>query len=613
MTLTQRGFLLCSLLCAALVAAFFCLGLPGDFLLDDSFNIVSNTGIQLRSLDPRSVMDAAFSIQHGGLSRTLPTLTFALDYYRGGGLDPATFKTTNIAIHALTTLALAWFLRELLLVAGVAGNRARWGALAFALAWGLHPLQVSSVLYIVQRMQTLATLFLVLALLTYLRARQAQIEGRHGRTGWILASLLWVLALGCKEDAVLLPAYLLALELTVLRFRAADPRLAQRLRQGFVAATLVGAAVYLFVVLPHFWSWDAYATRDFSSWERLLTQGRVLCLYLGQILLFAPDRMTFFYDWLAPSRGLLNPWTTLAALLLLAGLLALAWRMRHRLPLFSLGVFLFFAGHFITSNVVGLELAFEHRNHFPLIGVVLAVGSLLAEASRRIRLRPAAAASVCLFVLGAMATATAARAHAWSDGSGLAAYHTRIAPQSGRAWQTLCVLHFERGGGASPDNPHLQQAIDACRAGADVTPNSVTNLTNVIAFRGIQGTLTQADWDEYLARIETATMTPENASRIWVILDQVRSGVQMDDRQVLKAIELFQDRKPYRAIESAAIGYYILGHTREPDRAYRYFEQAVRKTVDPALAAGIVRDLRQEGYEDWADRLQAMMQAPDRT
>ena len=47
----------------------------------------------------------------------------------------------------------------------------------------MHPLQVSSVLYVVQRMQTMATLFLVLALLAYLKARLAQIEGRAGRNG----------------------------------------------------------------------------------------------------------------------------------------------------------------------------------------------------------------------------------------------------------------------------------------------------------------------------------------------------------------------------------------------------------------------------------------------
>src|SRR5690606_20760975 len=119
----------------------------------------------------------------------------------------------------------------------------------------------------------------------------------------------------------------------------------------------------------------------FSSIERLLTQGRVLCMYLWQALLPLPSHLPFYYDWLQPSRSVLQPWTTLPAWLLLFALLGMAWRLRLRRPLFALGVLLFFCGHFVTSNVIALELAFEHRNHFPLVGIVLAVGDLLALAA----------------------------------------------------------------------------------------------------------------------------------------------------------------------------------------------------------------------------------------
>jgi len=611
MMLSPRRFLFFSLLCAALVSLPFLPGLPGDFLVDDGPNILDNSGIRLQSLHPAALLDAAFSMQVGGATRTLPTLTFALDYYRAG-LDPATFKTTNIAIHALTALMLAWFLRDLLLVAGVAPARARWAALAMALAWAVHPLQVSSVLYVVQRMQTLATLFLVLALWAYIRARRSQIEGRPGRTGWILTGLLWVIALGCKEDAMLLPAYLLALELTVLRFGAADPALARRLRRGYGLATALGTAAYLLVVVPHFWSWEAYAYRDFSSIERLLTQGRVLCLYLGQILLPMPSHMTFFYDWLQPSRGLLDPWTTLPAWLLVSALLALAWRFRRRLPLFSLGVLLFFAGHFITSNVINLELAFEHRNHFPLVGIVLAVADLLALATRRLQWRAVATVPACVLLLAAMAGATVVRARSWHSELELALTSARIAPDSGRAWQTLCVAHYELGGGGtSPDNPYLDKAIAACSRGAEVAPDSLTSLTIVIVLKAIQGSLAQADWNLYLDRIRHATMTPEDSSRIWVILNYVRLGVSMDDSQVLEAIDRFHGRVPFPAIESSAIGYFILGHTQQPDRAYPYFARAVQTTIDPSFAKGLINDLRKEGHPEWADRLQATRQATD--
>src|SRR3546814_5069154 len=101
----------------------------------------------------------------------------------------------------------------------------------------------------------MGTLFLVLALWAYLQAHKAQIDGRSGRTGLLLTGLLWALAMGCKEDSALLPAYTLALELTVLRFAAVDARLARRLRRGYLLAALAGTAVYALLVIPHYWHW----------------------------------------------------------------------------------------------------------------------------------------------------------------------------------------------------------------------------------------------------------------------------------------------------------------------------------------------------------------------
>jgi len=387
---TARPTLFLSLVVAVLAVLVFTPGLPGAFLFDDIPNIVNNRLIHLQSLSLGALLDIVGTPQVSGPMRGLPTLSFALDYWRAGGADPGTFKATNLLIHALTAFALVWFFRRLLQLSGLADKPSTWAAAALALAWAAHPLQVSSVLYVVQRLQTMGTLFLVLALLAYLAARQAQLKGDPSRSGWLLAALAWALALGCKEDSVLLPAYTLALELTVLRFAAADGRTARHLRRAYLLATLAALAFYIFWAVPHYWNWDAYPGRDYSSIERLLTEARVLCLYLWQILLPLPQHMPFYYDWIEPSRSLLQPWTTLPAIALIMGLLALAWRLRHQQPLFALGVFLFFAAHLITSNVVGLELAYEHRNHFALIGAVLAIASVLASLGRRAALRPMA-------------------------------------------------------------------------------------------------------------------------------------------------------------------------------------------------------------------------------
>ncbi len=613
MTLPHRGFLLTSLLCVALASLPFLPGLPGAFVLDDISNIVENPGIRLHSLAPAALFEAAFGAQPGGMTRVLPTLTFALDYFRGNDLDPATFKITNIAVHALTAFLLAWFLRELLGAAGVAPERARWPALAMALAWAVHPLQVASVLYVVQRMQTLATLFMLLALWAYLRARWAQFEGRSGRTGWMLAGLLWVVALACKEDAVLLPAYLLALELTVLRFRAADAGLTRTLQRGYGLAVAIGIAAYCLVIVPHYWAWNAYGGRDFSAPERLLTQGRVLCLYLWQILLPLPAHMPFYYDWLQPSRGLLHPWTTLPALLLLAALLALAWRLRHLRPLFALGVFLFFAGHFVTSNVIGLELAFEHRNHFPLIGVVLAIGDLLAGLSARMPMRPQQRTMAIGLILLTLAGATALRAYSWRSELVQAQTSVRLAPDSVRAWNSLCLAWFELGGGATPRNPYLDNAIPACEHAARLAPNSVPSLLNAIAFKSLRGRDARGDWALFLARLRHGPMSGENVAWVWVMIKMVRAGVPLDEDQVLASIDTLYTRVMFQPTETAAIGFFIFDTTRQPARAYPYFALAVRSSTDPKLATQLIGYLETHDRPGWAAQLRAEVQRKHRS
>jgi hypothetical protein len=607
MSLPHRWFFLICLLCAALAGMLLTLGIGGGFIFDDYANITANTAVHLKTLDAGALADVLFGQQPGGTTRILPTLSFALDYWRGGGLAPVVFKATNIVIHMLTVLALAYFLQTLLLAAGIARGRARLAAIALSLAWAIHPLQVSAVLYVVQRMQTLSTLFLVLALWAYLKARLAQMEGHPGRTGWMLTVLLWTLAIGCKEDAVQLPAYTLALELTVLRFQAADPNLARRLRLGYLAGALLGTAIFLFAVVPHYWHWDAYYGRDFSTAERLLTQGRVLCMYLGEILLPLPSHMPFYYDWILPSRGLLDPWTTLPAILLVIALLTLAWRLRTRRPLFALGVFLFFAGHFITSNVVNLELAFEHRNHFPLIGAMLAVGDLLALTAQRLRVRPEAGLAICILPLALLGGTTVVRAQVWNSPLSLALRSPEYAPHSARAWNALALYHYQMGGGSTLDNPYLDAAIATCTKGADNAPYSVTCLTNLVVFKTLRGTVTRADWQRLINRLQRVNMGPENRNTAWTLITNVRKGVELDDDGVLDVIDVLAKRRKFKSSEYAAIGYFILWNTHQPDRGYAYLARSVQ-TAHPqdTLPEEMVDELRKQGKTEWADKLEAL-------
>ncbi len=600
-------FLLASLLIALVASLLYLPGLPGEFLFDDFPNIVNNPAIALKELNSQALIRLLATPQPSGDLRNLPNLTFALDYWRGGGADPATFKTTNILIHALTTLSLAWLFRNILLAAGTRIEHADWAASALTLAWAAHPLLVSSVLYAVQRLQAMGTLFLVLALLAYLQARRAQVAGRSGRTGLLGAALLWGLALMCKEDSVMLPVYALALELTVLQFAAADAGLARRLRRGYLLAALAGAALYLFVAVPHFWNWDAYSGRNFSTPERLLTQGRVLAMYLWQILLPLPSHMPFHYDWLGPSRGLLHPWTTLASIALLSVLLLLAVLQRKKRPLLALGIFLFFAAHFITSNVVGLELAYEHRNHFALIGAVLAIGSVLAEAGQRLRLAPMQQGIACSALLLALCSATVVRAHSWSSNLLFAQASTAAAPHSARAWIQLCAEHYALGGGPTPRNTRLDAAISACDNGSRLVPGSLNSPALRIVLKTLRGDIAAQDWAKFRQRMKIADRSWDNRRAPMLLVYNARKGVKLDRHELLEVFETQAQTSPLATGELVFIGNFIMNDLGSPDLAMPYFLKAIALSPQgnllPLHVAGV---LRAKGRPDLAGKIEQL-------
>lgn len=575
-------------------------GLGGGFIFDDLPNIVRNGNLRIAGGGVEDLLYAAYSY-NAGHSRALSMFSLALDLWRGG-LDPQVFKTTNLCIHALTTVVLALFFRRLLTLAQWPPRRAAMGALVMAAVWAIHPLQVSSVLYVVQRMQTLCTLFVVASLWAYLAMRQAQILGLRSRHWGLLALLFGILAFASKEDAVLLPVYMLALELTVLRLGAASPAVARTLRLGYACFAGLGLAAYLLLVIPHYWHWDAYPGRNFSSSERLLSQGRVLVMYLGQIALPVPRFLLFYYDNLAVSRGWLQPLTTLPAWLLVVALLVWAWCWRTRAPLFSLGILLFFAGHFLTSNVVNVELAFEHRNHFPLIGAVLAGADLCLIACRRWGLRKPLVVVALVLILVSEAAATMVRAHAWGEPRRFAQSSIEASPDSARAWLALCGVYFERSGG-KPHTAEMRQTIQVCERGALLT-DSPQLLSNVVIFKTLEGTVVPADWTRFLTALQVGAAYSSNQGIVLVTLDNLDRGIPLDEKGVIQTFDIISEYAVFPVEAYLRMGDYIYNKTGSPERALPYLQYAVEEAEpnDPRIEL-MLTQLGQAGRSDWVAQL----------
>ena len=307
----SRRFAAISLLaCLAWIALVFYPGLTGGFLFDDTGQIVRNTAIHLDRITLSGLAEAWSGFLFGLSGRPLPMVTLAIDH-SFWGLNPFGYKLTNVVIHLINAAGLAWLANRLLVIGWDPGAQ-RAGALRvlalfLVLLWAIHPLQVSTVLYAVQRMEMMAATFIILGLAGYVVGRQRQMAGEAG--GWLflaLAPVAMVLALLCKETGLLLPGYAFVLELAFFRFRASQTRDAKALRAIWIVALLAAVAVYTLYFWPKYTGELAYAGRDFTWQERLLSQFRALPMYLGQILWPDPQRYLFYYDNFGASKSLLS-------------------------------------------------------------------------------------------------------------------------------------------------------------------------------------------------------------------------------------------------------------------------------------------------------------------
>jgi hypothetical protein len=378
-TLKRTLFLPSALLVIAVLLIYFA-GLKGGFFFDDEPNILLNDAVKWTRLDFASIEKLLLAPGGGFLGRPVSMLTFALNHYFSG-LDPFYFKLTNVFIHALNSVgafALTWLLLSACrkhIQPALEQKHIQWLSVATATAWALHPLNLTSVLFVVQRMTSLAAMFTLLGLIFYVWGRLRMLENRRGLPLIIGGFVCWLLlALLSKENGALLPLYLFVLEWTLFRFEAPTEN-GRRSLYAFFIVTL--ALPILWVLAYSFshpaWLLSSYQLRDFNLSERLLTETRVLWFYLRLILVPDITQMGLFHDDIVVSRNLTEPLTTLFSVAGLAALLAVAVALRRRAPILSLGILWFLVGHSMESTIFPLEIAHEHRNYLPMYGILLAV------------------------------------------------------------------------------------------------------------------------------------------------------------------------------------------------------------------------------------------------
>lgn len=491
-----------------LTIAVYWPGLSGDFLFDDNPHIVRNELVQIDSLSPADLRQAwSSSTFDFPNSRPLAMVTFGVNH-AFSGLDPFAFKATNLALHLLTGLVLFAVARRLgeLFVRLEGRENAttaiRWWVWLATTLWLLHPLNLSPVLLSVQRMTILSTLFVLLGMLAYLVGRQRlSAGGPHGLL-WVWISPLFAgIGLLAKENALLLPLLLFVTEWTLLRFRHLEPWPKRHLWLFFLVVTALPILAAIGYLLTHP-GYLGFAGRPFDMTERVLTQARALWFYARLILLPDISAMGLFHDDFTISRSLLDPWTTLPAVVGVISAAVAAIVLRKRLPLVSFAVLFFLAGHSLESSVFPLELVYEHRNYLPAIAPLFALAYVPTIGVSALPLSRRLLNTLVAAILITFAALTAMRAYDWSSFGRLIATEIVHHPDSTRLnFQYAQILI------AQLDDPSLR---------ADAAEAARFHLQRVAVLdpENINGPFGQVVLDLSLGRLPEAAVLSELASRL---------------------------------------------------------------------------------------------------
>jgi hypothetical protein len=325
-------------------------------------------------------------------------------------------------------------------------NVAAAAALGAAL-WMLHPLFVSTTLYVVQREAMLPATFVLLGLLGYCRGREMVAQGRA--CGLVLAAgsiaMATTLAVASKANGILLPLLAWVIEAVVLAPAQPIPaamgaRFAWMRRLVLVLPSLLLLA-WLADQAVHFFLHGVGSARPWTLAERLMTEARIVCEYLRLLWLPHPYTAGLFNDAVVVSTGLLTPTTTLAGIVFLAALAGAAFALRRRVPALSAAILFFFAGHLLESSVIPLELYYEHRNYLPAMLMFWPLALWLTGDGERTAIRRILAVVLPLMLAGM----TFLRADLWGDSQQQALVWAEKNPRSPRAQAYAAAAERARG------------------------------------------------------------------------------------------------------------------------------------------------------------------------
>ena len=342
----------------------------GPYVLDSRYHIQDNSTIKIDHLNFTSLEKITSTYP----SRPISMLTLALNHYIFGD-SKRHFKGVNIILHILCAFCIYYFTCTLLKTYSstkkiiVSENKIALIAGITTIVWATHPIQVSTAAYTIQRMTILFSLFSLLSMTFYTQARLIHINtGRIQKKLYTYSALLLFLSFLSKEAGAITLVYFALLEIFILNDFSNNT-----VKYKAVIVTGVSICILTLILISNTHMVTSYETRNFNINERLLTESRVLFVYLYKILFPFTSNFSVFYDDFSISKNITFPISTLYSITGLSITCVLTVLLGYKKPVLFFGICFFFCSHLIESTVIPLEIAFEHRNYLGLFGLVISL------------------------------------------------------------------------------------------------------------------------------------------------------------------------------------------------------------------------------------------------
>ena len=418
-------------------------GMSAGFYFDDEPNFSLAPAFHWTEIS----MEALGRTLNEAWSKSRPVANISLAVtHRFSGLDPAPYHWTNLLIHLAVGIALFWVVR-LLQLRHTNERGSAWLAICVVLLFLVHPINIQSVTYVVQRMTSMSTLFFLLAFGCYITARFQPVMAK--RYKYFAATIFFfLLSIGSKEVGLLLLQLLVLYEYCFNRNEWHDNLWARRSSRDRIllvaGCTLLMAiatvAIWKLVDVRIYWH-ETMPRRDFSGFERVLTQGRVQFFYLSLLLWPAPSRLNLDHDFVV-SRAFLEPVTTMFALVGWLVILVFAMRNISTRPRLAFPILAYLLLHSVESAPISLELVFEHRMYLPLTMLAVLIAINLAPLLNK--RRQLGYTAIILIALG-LAGATYQRNVVWGDPVAFLQDTAEKSPQKFRPQYNLGTKLGQRG------------------------------------------------------------------------------------------------------------------------------------------------------------------------